>query len=303
MNLRSIDLNLLVVFNQLMRTRSVSTTAVELAMTPSAVSHALGRLRVALKDELLVRGPDGSQPTQRALDLHAHLGDALQTIEWAMADQMRFHPARSTRTFRLHLSDYIGALLLPALCARLRDEAPGVQLEVRRHFVTPERLDPGELQVRVSGAELLADYQRQRLLEDEYVVVMRADHPASAAPLDAEAYAALSHVKVSPVALGTSAIDDALARRRLKRNTVATVANWFEVAGIVARTDLVAAIPRPLAAIERGLGALVERPMPLDEVRFVVEQCWHAGKESDPGHAWLRQHVGAVFAERAWLGG
>jgi DNA-binding transcriptional LysR family regulator len=301
-NLRSIDLNLLVVFDQLMRTRSVTVTAHDLAMTPSAVSHALSRLRLLMSDELLVRSPEGFQPTRRAEEVHASLGDALRTIEWAMDNQVEFEPGRSTRTFTLHLSDYIGAFLLPALCERLRAVAPGIKLNVERHFAVPERADPGELQVRVGWVANLAEYRHERLFEDDYVVVMRADHPAADRPLDAAAYAALAHVKVSSVALGTSAIDDALAARALARHVAVTVANWFEAARIVARSDLVAAMPRPWATLERGLSHLVERPLPLEEVRFVVQQCWHPGKDSDVGHRWFRSQVKQVFDDRAWLG-
>ena len=175
------------VFSQLMRTRSVTGTAHDLAMMPSAVSHALSRLRALLNDELLVRGPDGFQPTRRAEELHANLGEALQTIEWAMADQVRFDASQSTRTFTLHLSDYIGAFLLPALCERLRELAPGIKLNVERHFAIPERSDPDGLQVRVGWAANLAGYRHEQLFEDDYVVVMRADHPAAARPLDAAA--------------------------------------------------------------------------------------------------------------------
>ena len=98
---------------------------------------------------------------------------------------------------------------LPALCERLRALAPSIKLNVERHFAIPARSDPDGLQVRVGWA---------------------ANHPATARPLDAAAYASLAHVKVSPAALGTSAIDDALARRALVRGAVVTVANWFEAA-------------------------------------------------------------------------
>ena len=85
------------------------------------------------------------------------------------------------------------------------------------------------------------------------------------------------------------------------RDAVVTVANWFEAARIVERTDLVAAMPRPWATIEGRLSNLVEQPLPLEEVRFVVEQCWHPGKDHDAGHRWFRSQVKAVFDERAWL--
>ncbi|MGE0798650.1 MAG: LysR family transcriptional regulator [Lautropia sp.] len=303
MNLRTVDLNLLVVFDRLMRARSVNGAAAELSLTPSAVSHALARLRALFNDELLVRGPDGFHPTRRALDLHSNLGDTLQRIERAIGDLTGFEPAASAREFKLHLSDYVGGLLLPPLCARLRAIAPAVKLVVERHFSVTERPDPDALQVRVGWMPHLAGYQHEVLLDDAYVVVMRDDHPAAAAELDAAGYAALAHVRVSPAALGTSAIDDALAKRALTRDVAFTVANWLEAVRIVERTDLVAAVPRPWLALEDRLNRLAQRPLPLPEVRFVVEHGWHPGKDLDAGHRWFREQVKRVFDDRAWSAG
>lgn len=297
MNLRSIDLNLLVVFDAIIRERSVTTAANRLAMTPSAVSHALGRLRVILNDEIIRRTPRGFEPTPRALQLAALLGEGLKTIEWAIEDQKSFEPLRSKRAFTLHVSDYVGVFLLPALCERLRKEAPNVKLTVERLSINPERTDPGEIQLRVGWMPRPYEYRRKQVFEDEFVVVMRRDHEAAHRPLSLEAYIGLPHLKVSPTAIGTSMIDDALAKRGHTRNVIVTVANWFEVAPIVERTDLVAVVPRRWAAIDRRMSHLVRYPLPLDDVKFTVDQCWHPSNDRDPGHRWFRSLIADIFRE------
>lgn len=295
MKLRNLDLNLLVVFDAIIRERSVTRAAHALAMTPSAVSHALARLRVILNDEIIRRTPRGFEPTPRAVQLSVQIGDGLKTIEWAIEDQESFEPRRSQRALTLHVSDYVGVFLLPALCARLRSEAPHVRLTVERLSINPERTDPGEIQLRVGWMPRPYEYRRQQVLEDEFVVIMRHDHEAAHRPLSLESYIALPHLKVSPAAIGTSMIDDALAKRGHTRDVIVTVANWFEVAPIVERTDLVAVVPRRWAEIDRRVSLLVCRPLPLDDVKFTVDQCWHPSNDSDPGHRWFRSLIAEIF--------
>lgn len=297
MNLRSVDLNLLVVFDAIIRERSVTTAANRLAMTPSAVSHALGRMRVMFNDEIIQRTDRGFEPTPRALQLAALVGEGLKTIEWAIEDQTSFDPLRSKRVLTLHVSDYVGAFLMPTLCERLRKEAPSVRLVVERLAVNQERIDPGEIQLRVGWMPRPYEYRRQQVFADEFSVVMRPDHEAAHQPLSLETYVGLLHLKVSPTATGTAMIDEALAKRGLTRNVVVTVANWSEVARIVERTDLIAAVPRHWAALDPRMSGLVHHPLPLNDVKFTVDQCWHPSHDRDPGHRWFRSLLSQIFKE------
>lgn len=297
MNLRSVDLNLLVVFEAVIRERSVSGAARQLGMTPSAVSHALGRLRLLLNDELMKRTPRGFEPTRRAIELAAQVGDGLKTIESAIEDLSRFDARHSARAFTLLVSDYVGGFLLPPLCERLRTEAPQIKLLVEHLPTHPSQADSSDLHVRVGWMPHPHEYRRERLFEDSFVVVMRPDHPHAARPMTLDTYVSLSHLKLSAATIGTMMIDDSLAKRGLTRNIVVTVSNWFEVASIVERTDLVAVMPRQWASIDRRLASLAQHPLPLDDVRFTVDQCWHPRNETDPGHRWLRGLVATMFRE------
>src|SRR5580692_11228879 len=124
MNLRSIDLNLLVIFDTLITERSPAGAAEKMGITPSAISHALRRLRRTFNDDLLKRTPRGLEPTLRGQQLAASVRDALQLLQRAVNQQPNFDPATSERTFKLHTSVYLVRCLLPRICARLRAEAP-----------------------------------------------------------------------------------------------------------------------------------------------------------------------------------
>jgi len=300
-DLRTLDLNLLVTFERIVAERSVTRAASQLGLTQSAVSHALARLRRAFGDDLMVRGPVGLEPTARALEIAAVLGRSLGDIERVL-DRESFDAATSTRRFTFHISDYVAPFLLPALCARLRRLAPNASVDVRHFAEKVDVIEPGELHVRIadglSPQRSEPGVERHRLLEDSFVVMMSRDHPAAAVPgLTLEQYLALSHVKVMPAALGTGLIDDELARRGLRRRIAVTVPSWFAMRSVVAATDLVVAMPRRWADDPTFAGGCVWRPLPLESPAFAADLCWRSRDHHDPGHRWLREQVVAALAD------
>lgn len=299
MDLRSVDLNLLVTLEAVIAERSVTRAALALGLTQSAVSHALGRLRRTFRDDLLVRGPEGMVPTPRGRELAAVLGRSFSEIERVLESERHFDPATSDRRFTVCASDYVAPFLLTELCARLRREAPAVALDVR-HFRDPdERVEQHELHLRVGGPGGAGDPAAENvaLLADDYVVLMSRDHPHADAELTLDRYLDLNHIKVSPHALGTNVIDDALAGRGLRRHVAITVPSWFEMRNVVAATDLVVAMPRRWAGAPSFAAGCVWRPLPLPEVTFAVDVCWRRRDRHEPGLRWLRELVLGTFAD------
>jgi DNA-binding transcriptional LysR family regulator len=290
MDLRSVDLNLLVTFEAVLTERSVSAAAERLGLTQSAVSHALRRLRGVFHDQLLVRGPAGMEPTPRALEIAEVVTEALGQIEQVISQQRGFDPGRSERTFTMRVSEYVAPFLLPTLCSWLRRQAPRVTLTVARfseHDVDG-RIQPNEVHVRMASPDPLpAGCTGVRLLEDEFVVLMSRKHPEAGKPMTLAHYLRLPHVKVAATALGTNMIDDALARRGLRRNVVLTVPSWFEMRGVIANTDLVAAMPGQWAHDRTFSEGCLWQKLPLDEVTFAVDMRWRTRDARDPGRLWL----------------
>jgi DNA-binding transcriptional LysR family regulator len=297
-NLRSVDLNLLVTFEAVLAERSVSAAAERLGLTQSAVSHALRRLRTTFGDQLLVHGPDGMQPTPRALQIAAVVSEALGQIEQVIDEQKGFDPQVSERTFTLRVSEYVAPFLLPTLCSRLRREAPRLTLRVA-HFDAKEadgRIGPDEIHVRTTSlSPPPAASAGQRLLEDEFVVLMSESHPQAGRTMTLERYLELPHMKVAAAALGTNMIDDALALRGLRRNVALTVPSWFEMRSVIATTDLVAAMPRRWAVDPVFSAGCVWQHLPLEEVVFAVDLRWRVRDARDPGHRWLRELITEVM--------
>lgn len=300
MNLRTVDLNLLVILDALIAERSVSRAAHRLGLTQSAVSHALRRLRALFGDDLLIRTGGGMELTWRA----AHLSDALRValgqVEAMVNEGVAFDQATSTRVFRLRVSDYVSSFLLGRLCQVLRAEAPGVRLDVGHFADDSVEVIGDEIHVRLSSEIGGASrYRRLRVFEDAFVVVTNRKHPAAAQPMTLDRYVKLVHLKVAASAIGTNLIDDALARRGLSRDIAMRVPSWLDVRPIVETTDLVAAVPQRWTQTPAFERTCVTAPLPLDEVGFAIDTVWHPRHDDDPGHAWLRSAIARTMQEDA----
>jgi len=299
MNLRSFDLNLLVIFSAIMKRRSISGAAEEVGLSPSAVSHALSRLRVMLNDQLFHRGANGVEPTDRAIELSGEIERGLGFISSAISLQHQFVPGEADRLFTMQVTDYVSGFLLPRLARRLQKEAPGVSVDILPFSISTDSVwDRVDLQVRLTPGRLQPEMVRsQRLIADDVVVLMRPDHPQAGEPMTAELYAVLPHVKLSQSATGTTVIEDALAARGLKRHMTMTVSSWFDIPDIVASSDLIAIAPRQLIAMDPRLQRLKISPMPLEEVVFSFDLCWDLRTEREPGQRWLRNLICEIFDE------
>ena len=299
MHLRTIDLNLLVMFEALVAERSVSGAARRLGLSQSAVSHALRRLRTTFRDELFVRTPDGMEPTGRALEAAEGVRMALDQIERTIGEPTVFDQATTVRSFNLRISEYVSSYLLQRLCPLLRQQAPGIQLNAA-HFTGGPRdneIVGDEIHIRLGESQPPPSpkLSRRRVLEEQFVVLINNANPAKARRMTLPLYASLPHVKVAGT-VGTNIIDEALHARGLKRNVVFNVPSWRDARRIVGSTDLIAAIPGRWAADPDSPQPCSELPFPLNTVRFAIDLMWHSRYERDPGHAWLRSAIAAQFA-------
>lgn len=287
--LSRVDLNLLVSLAVLLEERSVTLASRRLGCTPSAMSHALGRLRDLFHDPLFVRVGHHLQPTPVAESLREPLRATLDSAE-ALLRRTKFEPAQSERTFRVMASDYLQRVLLAPIVARLREEAPKVDLRVfpvlpdLRAALANDEVDLA-LGVSLSAPESL----RMRALgEDRFVCVAR---PTSwGGGEDAQAWAALPHVLVSPGNRPGGPVDRALATLGLKRRVVVTLPHFLGVMELVRTTDLVVTLPERLARalLLPGLD-IYPPPVPLPPLTLV--SLWHPRTHADPAHRWLRERV------------
>ncbi|MFT8246671.1 LysR family transcriptional regulator [Roseomonas sp. BN140053] len=298
MNLRSIDLNLLVVLDALLAERSVRRAGERIGLSQSATSHALERLRKLLSDDLLVRAASGMEPTPRALALAAPLRVALQGIETALAPH-RFDPAEARDTFVLAVETYETIVLLPGLVDEMRREAPHATLTVRSGSTEEilAGLDGGRVDVAIGVLKGLPDrFMTCGLLADGHACAMRQDHPLAQAPLTLEQYLAAPHLRVSMTGDGANAVDAALAARGLRRKVTMQLPHGLAAVVALSRSDLVASVTRGAALGFAAVAPLAVLDLPFDVPRTEFRLAWNRRFNDSPAHVWLRRRLVAIGA-------
>lgn len=299
-DLSRIDLNLLVLFAAVLEQRHVGRAAARLNLTPSAVSHGLGRLRRLLNDPLFLRTPKGVVPTARANELAAPIADLLVRARSIIATAEPFDAARSTRRFTIGAPDGVSAVILHPLLARLRRRAPGIDVGLRQLLPAPGETSPdlawrgvfAELEARAMdiavtpAGEIPARFHARVLYEEDFVIAARAGHPFLAKPT-LERYCEMQHAVVSLTGDAHGFIDTALASQGRTRRVGLTVPNFMFALAVVAETDFIAALPRRFAALHaRRFGiASVQPPFPLQ--RFSLQAVASKAAMLDAGLAWL----------------
>ena len=314
-NFRTLDLNLLRVFDEVMAERSLTRAARNLSLTQPAVSNALRRLRETLGDELVKREGQGMVPTPRALALWPTVRDALQQLQESLSPS-EFVPAQATSTFVLAMADATAAELMPGLIDVLEHEAPGVSMRVvplttrdPRRLLDEEAADLAvghfpavlaDLTARAQSGEAVA-FSHERLYDGEYVCVMRKGHPLANGPFTLNRFCAARHMLVSFSGRPFGFIDESLASLGLKRQVVLTVNQFFTAGRVVANSNLLTVLPRHFVSVTGIADQLVLRPLPFDVSPVHVDALWHRRSQQRSAHVWLRQAV-VRAANRAFAG-
>lgn len=305
LNFRTLDLNLLRVFDAVMAERSLTRAARSLSLTQPAVSNALSRLRLALGDELVRRSGQGVAPTPRALALWPAVRDALRQLQQSLAPD-NFVPAQADNHFVLAMADATAAELVPHLVGVIEAEAPGVALRVvplatrdPRASLDEETIDLAigyfpavlaDLSARAQVGKAVA-FSHQRVYSSAYVCVMRADHALASGPLTLGRFCAARHLLVSFSGEPHGFVDEALRARGRARHIVLTVNQFFTAARVVAESDLLTVLPRHFLAVTDDPQGLVARPLPLDVPPVHVDALWHGRQDASAAHQWLRGAV------------
>lgn len=304
-NFRTVDLNLLRVFDEVMAERSLTRAARNLSLTQPAVSNALRRLRETLGDELVRRSGQGMEPTPRALALWPAVRGALRQLQESLSPDS-FTPTDAENTFILAMADATAAELMPRLVHIIESEASGVSLRVvplvtrdPRKLLDDENIDLAvgyfpavlaDLTARAQVGKAVA-FDHQRLYEGVYVCAMRGGHPLASGPFTLDRFCAARHLLVSFSGRPFGFIDEALATLGRKRRVVLTVNQFFTAGRVVADSNLLTVLPRHFVGVTGISNALVLRDLPFTVPAVHVETLWHSRHGPSSAHRWMRQAV------------
>ncbi|EKK3318348.1 LysR family transcriptional regulator [Salmonella enterica] len=295
--LRKIDLNLLLIFDSLYRHGSVMEAANELALSPSAMSHALNRLRASLDDPLFVRTGGSMVPTSKAENIAANVSAALGRLSSCLHEPENFEPEKSRETYTFAATDYTAAVILPSLIARVNLLAPGITIKLiySRDFNADEDLLSGKVDFALGFEEEQKAPRRGiesiTCFTDDYVVAVRRGHPDIHGSLTHESYLSAGHVVVRPWLESRGVIDRYLERQQVRRRVVVELPSLMIAPIIVSNTDLVITLPRRGISSVFDMKNLMVFAPPFPTPHYILKAYYSPALGNSPGHLWMREQV------------
>lgn len=302
MNFRTLDLNLLRVFEALMQEGNVRRAAERLALTQSGVSNALARLRDAFDDELFEKTPAGVRPTATARELWQAMQPHFEGLRDALTPTV-VDPRSFDACVRIAMSDFTARRVLPRLCAHLAREAPRLRLDVHPY----SRADVLEMFDRQGVSLVLGSYinddavveglRMRALWTIRWSLFMRADHALAKRPFTLEEFLQARHIDVTSPGLVLPGFDQLLAGKGLRRNLVLTLNAWEQALAVIAASDCLAVLPSSLLDGRAHADAVVRMESPIEMPPRTLWLLWHRREENAAVQAWLRSVIVDLFSE------
>jgi DNA-binding transcriptional LysR family regulator len=294
-----LDVRQLRLLDSLYTTHSVTRTAERLGQTQPTVSIWLRKLRSQLQDPLFVRTSAGMSPTPRAEIVVGKAREILESMRQITDDTPSFDPSTATRTFRICVPDSSHVTLLPKLLLHIRTFAPSVRVDVvpvDKH--TARILEAGEADLAIGGFvdDVEAGFYQQALFDQDFVCLVSAAHPRIKGRLTLEAYQKEAHLEVSYGRVN-EVIEQELVAQKIKRRTLLSLPGFLGVGTLVAKTDMIATLPRQIGETLAAANGLRLFSCPFRVPSYTVRQYWHARFHQDPGHQWLRGLCSELFSD------
>jgi DNA-binding transcriptional LysR family regulator len=299
-NLKNLDLNLLVVFEAIYSAGNISHAANQLAMSQPAVSNALARLRDLVGDPLFVRAKRGVDPTSKAKGMIGPVRDALGLIKRQLDGGDAIDFATYNRRFRILMIDVLEVILMPPVLKVITDKAPGIVIESISGFrveyvneIMNGTLDLGFYVFPVNAPEIVTI----PVCAVDAVVVARRGHPKIGKMLDLETFRSLKQVTLTPELRALTHIDQGMAAHQIPRDVAYMVSRLWSLPPIIERSDLVGVLPRRFAEEVAKNFDIVWYDPPIEISEQHLYMMWHAKNEHDAGHRWLRETFLAAIAQ------
>ena len=294
MNIALVDLNLLVVFDAIMREKHVTRAARRIGMTQPAVSNALNRLRHIAKDELFIRSSVGVSPTARALELGPPIRQAINLVENAF-DPKSFDPANSTDEFNIAISNYTASILFPELANLLEKEAPNINVRSKQlgDVDLLKELEAANIDFVIAGQQLqeTANFISNHLYDEDFVCIVRKGHPfAKKKQLSIKEFSESKHLMVATTGKAFGFVDYLLEAKGLKRRVAMTVNQFLVAPAIIRQSNMILTVSKRVAEKFR-LDSVKVFPLPLLTNPLKLKIIWHKRSDTNPGNKWIRNKI------------
>jgi DNA-binding transcriptional LysR family regulator len=291
MDIRSVDLNLLVVFDAMARHRSVNRTAEAIGLSQPATSAALARLRAVFDDALFVRAGAQMEPTPRALELAPAVRRVVEAIQSDILQPAGFDPATAPRTFTILTPDIGEVAFFPGVLRRLRKEAPHVRLHAvsRPRMAAASALEAGEAELAVGFFPDLqkAGYFQQALFKTSYVCIACGRNTGVGSRMTQKQYLSARHILVRPDGR-EHFLDRFLEDKGWHRQVMLELSHFMSLLSLLPGSDFIATVPLDIATVLGRHVPLKRIELPFKPPQIQVQQYWHRRMQDDPANQWLR---------------
>lgn len=290
MNLRSVDLNLLTVFDAIMTEQNLSRAAKKIGMSQPAMSNALARLRVTMKDDLFINTGRGVRPTPQAIELAEPIHGVLEKIVNTLNQTQGFDYTASNRKFTLSSADYGVVVILPYLINRLNEIGASVSIDIQQHNrdTLKDKMNFGTVDFSLEYDPVYdSDLEQKAVLPEGASCIVSKNHPHITDELTLEDYCNAKHLATSQ----TTLFDKHLMKYDIRRDVVMRVPNYFNIPYIIPYTELISTLPHRLAEKFAKQFDLNVFPSPIPDWHQPIFLLWHNNQTHDPGHKWLREVI------------
>ncbi|MGR5148331.1 transcriptional regulator LeuO [Photobacterium alginatilyticum] len=300
-NLRSVDLNLLTVFDAVMQEQNITRAAHNLGMSQPAVSNAVARLKVMFNDELFIRHGRGIQPTQRAKQLFGPVRQALQLVKNELPSSI-FSPETSNRTFKLAICSPSDMRFAPRIFSNVAEQAPNLRMQLEAE------LDAELAQkMRYQEVDFVIDYVRfdepgfcsTELFSDELVVIAAGNHPRIGDTITEAEFAAEKHAVLKSIP-GVKLFADHIYNQHNSYHEAYQGASLSNIMYVAGQSDLIAVMPRWLAESAAQSQQLKILPLPFESAKICGYLSWHESSQKDKGHIWMRDQLLNVCGDSSY---
>jgi DNA-binding transcriptional LysR family regulator len=300
MNLRNVDLNLLTVFDAVIRDGNQTRAAERIGMSQPAMSAALGRLRLLFGDELFTRTGHGMKPTPRALQFARPVRQILDLVVMTLSETSSFDFVTSTRNFNLALREYGELVILPRLMQWLDGMAATVTINTRAAPTDQmaSALQSGAIDLHLTTEPIpFDDYVNLHVTDDTMVSMIRRDHPQVRGGLGLDQFLSMRHVVLAASEPQGWLVEQKLRSAGLSRNCAMNVHTLFDMPRVVAATDMVCSMPARMARHFAEVHKLQTFPTPVHGLNVPIYLIWHQRFDPDPGHRWIRSAIADLLRD------
>ena len=294
-----IELKHLSILAEIHKTQSVTKAAVNLGLSQPSISVALARLRRHFGDPLFARTSTGMKPTPRAEQLVRPLGEALRLFDLTRGGQVQFDPVSSDRIFKICMADVGHMTILPRLAKYLAGSAPSIRLEIMALSPeTPHLLESGAADIAIGvPSRLQAGFYQQRLFREDFVCLVRANHPRIQNRLTLKQFLSEEHIALNVPWSSPWIIERFLEAKKLRRKIAMRVPSFLGLAKLIAVTDLIVLVPRLVGNEFASTEKVKALPSPINFPSYLIRQYWHARYHHDLQNKWIRGVLRQLFPE------